>query len=639
MNDLTVLHLSDLHVDDTGLRKNLLLKNLLKDIESEMRYSDNIIIVVTGDLVNRANYLNQQEIVDFFDQLKKILGDKVKQIYIVPGNHDKIRSDMDQIILENVSCTGEKIDDARKWRYIRVAFEEYRNLVRKIYALYYPPGQVDARVCEDTYGVHIDTINGKNVCVIQFNTAWASKGDKDQRQLSIGQYQLQQIRKQYAEKYSELSEERIDLTIALAHHPLNWLLGQEEDLIQEEILSSTGLNVNTYICGHTHNRDVINWHNNRRSMITLVSGLGWPDGSTQHPYAHTYSSYVFNLDVNSVDVYVRSSDDAYKFQDDFRIYTNQSDKVNKKIVMPIDTCKTQAYFNLGAARTRSSKGCYITAETITEIKNFAEVYLECEDKLRDRLESIKSDLQSIVDTDNDTGRKLRIERLWRSIETPHEPIDWNETQTSRIMDEFSNYLTAICLILHKAIQKIKEQALFRTHFRYWGMAAEDKEKRKEEDDQYLQLSLYGAGLKDHPIRPLKWGELIEESYLKRMPLIASVNAKYCAESMQSNNEKTEPDKKWMDFITVIPEFEKNNYVEKNTIDEEVHFARPLLTFGLTVYEEKDRDILYMLDYLRIDKFIGRQINKFLHYFPINIEDFIKTLKNKEGQNVGTCNVD
>ena len=124
-----------------------------------------------------------------------------------------------------------------------------------------------------------------------------------------------------------------------------------------------------------------------------------------------------------------------------------------------------------------------------------------------------------------------------------------------------------------------------------------------------------------------------------MPLIASVNAKYCAESMQSNNEKIEPDKKWMDFITVIPEFEKNNYVEKNTIDEEVHFARPLLTFGLTVYEEKDRDILYMLDYLRIDKFIGRQINKFLHYFPINIEDFIKTLKNKEEQNVGTCNVD
>lgn len=639
MNDLTVLHLSDLHVDDTGIRKNLLLKNLLKDIESEMQYSDNIIIVVTGDLVNRANYKNEQEIVDFFKQLKDVLADRVRHIYIVPGNHDKIRSDMDQIVLDNMDCMGEKMEEAQKWRYIRVAFEEYRNLVRKIYAIHYPSDKVEDRVCEDTYGVHIDTINGKNICVIQFNTAWASKGDNDQRQLSIGQYQLQQIRKKYAEKYGELEEERIDLTIALAHHPLNWLLGEEEDLIQEEILSSTGLNVNTYICGHTHNRDVINWHNNRRSMITLVSGLGWPDGSTQHPYAHTYSSYVFNLDVNSVDVYVRSSDDAYKFQDDFRIYTNQSDKVNKKIVMPIDTCKTQAYFNLGAARTRSSKGCYITAETISEIKNFAEVYLECEDKLRDRLESIKNDLQSIVDLDDNAERKLQIERLWRSIETPREPISWNEKQASRIMDEFSNYLTAICLILHKAIQRIKETALFRTHFRYWKMAEADKEKRNPEDDQYIQLSLYGAGLKDHPVRPLKWGELIEESYLKRLPLIASVNARYCAESMQSNKNKKEVEKKWMDFITAIPQFEKNNYIEKNIIDEEVQFARPLLTFGVTVYRETDRDILYMLDYLQIDKFIGRQINKFLHYFPIDIAEFIKWLKNKEEQNVRDCNVD
>ena len=293
---------------------------------------------------------------------------------------------MDQMVLETLDFQRETFEDERMWRYIRVAFEEHRTLVRKIYEEFYLPEEVSNRIFEDTYGVHIDTINGKNVCVIQFNTAWASKGENDQRNLSIGSYQLQQIRKKYTEKYNTLETERIDLTIALAHHPLNWLTGKDEDLIREEILSSTGLNVNTYICGHTHNRDVINWHNNRRSMITLVSGLGWPDGSTQHPYAHTYSSYVFNLDVNSVDVYVRSSDDAYVFAPDFRIYTNHLDKKNRKIVMPIDTCKTQAYFNLDASLGRSSKACYITEDVISEIKSFMDVFLESEDKLRDRLE-------------------------------------------------------------------------------------------------------------------------------------------------------------------------------------------------------------------------------------------------------------
>lgn len=620
-----MLHLSDLHVDDTGIKKSLLLDNLLEDIKSEMRYSDNIVIAVTGDLVNRANYKNEKEIIDFFLQVKQILGAKVKHIYIVPGNHDKVRSDMDLMLLDSIDCL-EKVANERTWRYIRVAFEEHRNLVRKIYSIFYPPEDISKRMFEDTYGVHIDKINGKNICVIQFNTAWASEGDNDQRNLSIGYYQLQQIKKQYTEKYSNLEKDQIDLTIALAHHPLNWLSGKEEDLIREEILSSTGLNVNTYICGHTHNRDVINWHNNRRSMITLVSGLGWPDGSTQHPYAHTYSSYVFNLDVNSVDVYVRSSDEAYIFQYDFRIYTNQSDKVNKKIVMPIDTCKTQAYFNLGAARSRSSKGCYITAEFVIEIKKFAEVYLVCEDKLRDRLESIKNDFISFIEQDGESEQRLQLEKFWRGIETSQNIIQWSEKQKRQIFDEFANYLTAICSIFYKTILRIKENALLRTHFRYWKMVQNDEDKWTEEDDIYLQLSLYGAGPQNHLLGELKWGQLIEESYLRGAPLIASVNSKYCEESLQCNKNKENSEDKWRDFITVIPQFEKNYFLKKDSINEEVLLARPLLSFGITVYREEDRNILYMLDYLQIDKFIGRQINKFLHYFPIDVVEFIKFLK-------------
>lgn len=50
MNDFTILHLSDLHINQTDGRLSLLMKNLLIDIEKEMQLVDNIIIVVTGDL-------------------------------------------------------------------------------------------------------------------------------------------------------------------------------------------------------------------------------------------------------------------------------------------------------------------------------------------------------------------------------------------------------------------------------------------------------------------------------------------------------------------------------------------------------------------------------------------------------------
>ena len=161
MNDLTVLHLSDLHIDDTGIRKSLLLQNLLTDIESEMQYSHNIIITVTGDLVNRANYRNQNEILDFFKQLRDVLGDKVKHIYIVPGNHDKVRSDMDRKILDEIEALGEDYGSGQTWKYVRVAFEEHLALVRQIYEIFYSPDQVPDRVFEDTYGVHIDEIDRK----------------------------------------------------------------------------------------------------------------------------------------------------------------------------------------------------------------------------------------------------------------------------------------------------------------------------------------------------------------------------------------------------------------------------------------------------------------------------------------------
>lgn len=66
MDDFTILHLSDLHVDESKGRPNILLYNLLHDIENEMKYSDNILIVVTGDLINQAKYENKKRVIDFF---------------------------------------------------------------------------------------------------------------------------------------------------------------------------------------------------------------------------------------------------------------------------------------------------------------------------------------------------------------------------------------------------------------------------------------------------------------------------------------------------------------------------------------------------------------------------------------------
>ena len=57
----------------------------------------------------------------------------------------------------------------------------------------------------------------------------------------------------------------------------------------------------------------------------------------------------------------------------------------------------------------------------------------------------------------------------------------------------------------------------------------------------------------------------------------------------------------------------------------------MLTFGVTVYDEKSRDILYILDYLKIDWFIGRQIAKFLECCPISLNEYVKSIACQKGR--------
>lgn len=70
MNDLSILHLSDLHFDTLGAQPYKLYGSLLEDIKRELIYSQKLVIVITGDLVNRANYESKYLVIDFFQTLK-----------------------------------------------------------------------------------------------------------------------------------------------------------------------------------------------------------------------------------------------------------------------------------------------------------------------------------------------------------------------------------------------------------------------------------------------------------------------------------------------------------------------------------------------------------------------------------------
>ena len=68
--DITIVHLSDLHFNAS--RESIYVNALLADIQHQIRHSEKLIIVVTGDLAVRS------EVSQVSESLLNFLGDLIK---------------------------------------------------------------------------------------------------------------------------------------------------------------------------------------------------------------------------------------------------------------------------------------------------------------------------------------------------------------------------------------------------------------------------------------------------------------------------------------------------------------------------------------------------------------------------------
>lgn len=330
MNDLAVLHLSDLHIDGNGKNYSKLLKGLLSDIKKEIiKIPDHrLVITVTGDIIHQGNRNAIPAAKRFFYDLKSAIGQKVASIYIVPGNHDKARTKENQFLIpayRNIRNTKsaefgdtffQSLWPIQLQTYSDSLGSGYLELTQYVYKLF--DVDCDKEFVKDTFGVDILRIDGKNYCFVLLNTAWSAADDEDTRNLIFGDFQMKKIKSSFHELTDELTSAPC-LTLVLGHHPIGCLHGTEEDLVFTEMISFEELDANVYLCGHTHDRTIINWFNNRHSLNTLMTGIGWPEsGNGMRVGDHYYSLYVFNIAENSIDIYVRNTNDGGIFFPDFR---------------------------------------------------------------------------------------------------------------------------------------------------------------------------------------------------------------------------------------------------------------------------------------------------------------------------------
>ena len=269
-SDVCIVHLSDLHIQSMSQKNAKLskvLKELVEDIVNHTSNYSECAIVVSGDTINEANYSqeNKDVVLEFFTKIKRQIHAKVKEIVFTPGNHDVVRSEKNYEL--NLFEMEKNIGDST---FELCGYKEYLLLINKIRELFELPEVKTSFYCS------FALINGFQVCFVSLDLAWNTTSDKDKKSsnvaegLKIGNYQKQFLKDEFH------SMKEPDVVVFVSHYPLSWLNHADYSSLLCELLSEEGYMADIYLCGHIHDVDTINYSTHEKSLLTLVTGIGWP---------------------------------------------------------------------------------------------------------------------------------------------------------------------------------------------------------------------------------------------------------------------------------------------------------------------------------------------------------------------------
>jgi|GEM_PF-3997617 len=241
---VTWLHVSDFHfTGKDSYDQSVVLTALVEAVDGFRRKGHKPdLIFATGDIGHSGKADEYTQATKFFDKLCEAAGVDKNRLFVVPGNHDVDRSKGRWI--HRALSSADEADEyfepgtpkdhiAKKQR----AFVDWYNA----YFL-----GIRAFPEDTTCGpVEAVTISGVRIAVLPLNSALFCYDDHDHEKLWLGHRCL----KAAVEKVKGYNP---SLTLALLHHPLDWLSGGEKAKIKDTLSGA----VNVILRGHLHENEV-----------------------------------------------------------------------------------------------------------------------------------------------------------------------------------------------------------------------------------------------------------------------------------------------------------------------------------------------------------------------------------------------
>lgn len=294
MRTVNVLHFSDMHLKfDSEVEFDSFLQNMRECIS---KFNIPIhLITITGDLVDKGNV---QDFSQFCERFITPISQDIKcpknHIFCVPGNHDAQR---DNSILglrkayEADNSTGLCFyipkADIRK---ILTRFDDFSS----IHEILHPEKQK-----MKSYGVDLLTIADINIALIRINSAIYSHDQDDYQKLGVSKFQLDDLVRQYK---AITASNKIDLSIALMHHPDDWLRTDEREQLWHYFTTKGKLPVDVIFHGHTHESKIAGKIDLDSFILSLVTGTTYEFGDKKKSGFTACRFAVYQIDLEQKEI-------------------------------------------------------------------------------------------------------------------------------------------------------------------------------------------------------------------------------------------------------------------------------------------------------------------------------------------------
>jgi predicted MPP superfamily phosphohydrolase/energy-coupling factor transporter ATP-binding protein EcfA2 len=214
MNEITILHLSDIHFkkkkdEENKTFRQKVQQRLVEAVTGHLEEHKKLdFVAITGDIAFSGKKKEYDEAFTFLSGLKEVLP-KETEFLAVPGNHDVDRDKIDEFfsLQQNIvqkDLTDKFLDDKKKVKaYINVKFKAFREFIDRLH-----PGLYKNK--EDYSWAK--NYKEKNVAFLGLNSAWACEGDQDPLHIALGFPQAITA----LDKTKDMANK-----IVLFHHPLS----------------------------------------------------------------------------------------------------------------------------------------------------------------------------------------------------------------------------------------------------------------------------------------------------------------------------------------------------------------------------------------------------------------------------------